>query len=206
MSIPQFAHYIDGCFGCFKILLVCLRYYEYWGISIGLKIWFHFSYVRVERLVYMADARSNSVSGPLVFTMVNVCVYVCVCVCLTFSTAVWKDWCWRWNSNKSATWCEELTHWKRSWCRERLKEEEKGTTEDEMVGWHHRLNGHEFEQDPWVGNGQGSLACCSPWRRKKSDIIEQPNWTTALWKNFNFFILSPIFCPVIWIVVILTDV
>ena len=206
MSIPKFAHYIDGCFGCFKILLVCLRYYEYWGISIGLKIWFHFSYVRVERLVYMADARSNSVSGPPVFTMVNVCVYVCVCVCLTFSTAVWKDWCWRWNSNKSATWCEELTHWKRSWCRERLKEEEKGTTEDEMVGWHHRLNGHEFEQDPWVGNGQGSLACCSPWRRKKSDIIEQPNWTTALWKNFIFFILSPIFCPVIWIVVILTDV
>ena len=206
MSIPKFAHYIDGCFGCFKILLVCLRYYEYWGISIGLKIWFHFSYVRVERLVYMADARSNSVSGPPVFTMVNVCVYVCVCVCLTFSTAVWKDWCWRWNSNKSATWCEELTHWKRSWCRERLKEEEKGTTEDEMVGWHHRLNGHEFEQDPWVGNGQGSLACCSPWRCKKSDIIEQPNWTTALWKNFIFFILSPIFCPVIWIVVILTDV
>ena len=43
------------------------------------------------------------------------------------------------------------------------RQEEKGITEDEMVGWHHRLNGHEFEQALWVGDGQGSLACCSPW-------------------------------------------
>ena len=42
-------------------------------------------------------------------------------------------------------------------------QEQKGTTEDEMAGWHHRLNGHEFEQSPGVGDGQGSLACCSPW-------------------------------------------
>ena len=48
------------------------------------------------------------------------------------------------------------------------RQEEKGTTEDEMVGWHHRLNGHEFEQAPGVGDGQGSLACCSPWGRKES--------------------------------------
>ena len=39
----------------------------------------------------------------------------------------------------------------------------KGSTEDEMVGWHHRLDGHEFEQAPGVGDGQGGLACCSPW-------------------------------------------
>ena len=44
-----------------------------------------------------------------------------------------------------ATWCKELTHLKRPWCWERLREEEKGKTEDEMVGWHHRVNGHEFE-------------------------------------------------------------
>ena len=42
-------------------------------------------------------------------------------------------------------------------------QEEKGATEDEMVRWHHRLNGHEFEQTPGDGEGQGSLACCSPW-------------------------------------------
>ena len=52
------------------------------------------------------------------------------------------------------------------------RQEVKGTTEDEMVGWCHRLNGHEFEQDPGVGDGQGSLACCSPWGRKESDMTE----------------------------------
>ena len=45
--------------------------------------------------------------------------------------------------------------------------------ENEMVGRHHRLNGHEFEQAPRIGNGQGSLACCSPWSRKESDATEQ---------------------------------
>ena len=48
-------------------------------------------------------------------------------------------------------------------------------TEDEMVGWHHRLNGHEFEQDPGDGEGQGSLACCSPWGCKESDMTERLN-------------------------------
>ena len=51
------------------------------------------------------------------------------------------------------------------------KLEEKGTTEDEMVGWHHWLNGHEFEQALGDGNGQGSLACCSPWVCKVLDTI-----------------------------------
>ena len=46
-------------------------------------------------------------------------------------------------------------------------------TEDEMVGWHHRLNGHEFEQALGVGDGQGSLACYSPWGRKQWDTTEQ---------------------------------
>ena len=44
-----------------------------------------------------------------------------------------------------------------------------------MVGWHHGLNGHEFEQAPGVGDGQGSLACCSPWGRNESDLTEQLN-------------------------------
>ena len=55
------------------------------------------------------------------------------------------------------------------------RQEEKGTTEGEMVGWHHQLNGHEFEQDLGVGDGQGSLACCSPWGRKESDTTERLN-------------------------------
>ena len=49
-------------------------------------------------------------------------------------------------------------------------QEEKGTTEDEMVGWHHQLNGHEFEQTPGDCEWQGSLACCSPWSCKGSDM------------------------------------
>ena len=48
-------------------------------------------------------------------------------------------------------------------------------TEDEMVRWHHRLNGHEFEQGPGVGDGQGSLACSSPWGCKESDTTERLN-------------------------------
>ena len=55
------------------------------------------------------------------------------------------------------------------------RQEEKGTTEDEMVGWHHRLNGHELEQTPGNGEGQGSLECCSPWDRKELDMTEQLN-------------------------------
>ena len=52
-------------------------------------------------------------------------------------------------------------------------QEEKGTTEDEMVGWHHRIDEHEFQQAPGVGDGQESLACCSPWGRKESNTTEQ---------------------------------
>ena len=54
----------------------------------------------------------------------------------------WKGWCWSWSSSILATCCEEQTHWKRSWCWERLRAGEKGVAEDEMVGWHHQLSGH----------------------------------------------------------------
>ena len=56
------------------------------------------------------------------------------------------------------------------------RQEEKGSTEDEMVGWHHWLNGHEFGQVLGVGDEQGSLVCCSPWGRKDSDMTVQLNW------------------------------
>ena len=58
--------------------------------------------------------------------------------------------------------------------------EEKGTTEEELVGWHHGLDGHEFEQAPGVGDGQGSLVCCSPWGRKEYDSTEWLNWTAIM--------------------------
>ena len=71
---------------------------------------------------------------------------------------------------------KELTHWKRPWCWERLKAGAGRTTEDEMVGWHHRLEGHEFEQALGVGDGQGSLTCCSLWGCKELDM-KLSNWT-----------------------------
>ena len=60
-------------------------------------------------------------------------------------------------------------------------QEERGTTEDEMAGWRHRLDGHEFEWTPGVGDGQGGLACCDSWGHKESDMTERLNWTELNW-------------------------
>ena len=65
-------------------------------------------------------------------------------------------------------------------------QEEKGTTEDEMVGWHHRLDGRESEQAPGVGDGQGSPACCSLWRHKEPDVTERLNWTEVYSRYLAF--------------------
>ena len=70
------------------------------------------------------------------------------------------------------------------------RQEEKGTTEDKMVGWHHRLDGCEFEYAPGVGEVQGSLACCSPWGRKESDTTKQLNWTELLCTRNSSFPLN----------------
>ena len=69
-------------------------------------------------------------------------------------------------------WPPDAKNWLigKDWCWERLKE--TGTTEDEMVGWHHQLDEHEFEQTLGDGDGQGSLACCSPWGFKELDMNE----------------------------------
>ena len=64
------------------------------------------------------------------------------------------------------------------------RQEEKGMTEDEMVGWHHRLNGPMSEQAPGVGDGQGGQACCSPWGCEESDTPEQLNWNW-IYSNFH---------------------
>ena len=54
-------------------------------------------------------------------------------------------------------------------------QKQKGTTKDEMVGWNHRLDGHEFEKAPGIGDRQGSLVCCSPWGHKMLDMTEGLN-------------------------------
>ena len=64
-----------------------------------------------------------------------------------------------------------------------LRQEEKGRTEDQTVRWHHQLHGHEFEQAPGDGEGQGSLACFSPWGCKESDMTEQVN--NSSWEHLK---------------------
>ena len=76
------------------------------------------------------------------------------------------------------------------------RQEEKGMTEDETVGWHHWLDGHEFEQTPGVGEGQRSLVWCSPCGRKESDMTERLNWTFSV-INHNHVYYS--FHCVMWI-------
>ena len=65
----------------------------------------------------------------------------------------------------------------KDWCWEGLGQEKKGMTEDEIAGWHHRLDGHETEWTPGVRAGQGGLACCDAWGHKESDMTEWLNWT-----------------------------
>ena len=97
----------------------------------------------------------------------------------------WKDWCWSWNS---ILWPPDVKSWligKDPDAYKDWKQEEKGMTEDEMVGWHHRLNGHEFGWDSAVGDGQGGLACCSSWGFKELHMTEWLNWTELKGKSVN---------------------
>ena len=73
------------------------------------------------------------------------------------------------------------------------RQEEKGTPEGETVGWHHRLDGHEFEQAPGVDDGQGSLVCCSPRGRNESDMTEGLKWTEL---KVVYFTLCGIFSTI----------
>ena len=80
-------------------------------------------------------------------------------------------------------WCSPDADAGKGW-----RQEEKGTTEEEMVGWHHWLDGHEFEQAPRVGDRQGSLACCNPWGSKEANMIEptELNWTETKENKIKF--------------------
>ena len=103
-----------------------------------------------------------------------------------------KGLCCSWNSNTLATWREELTHWKNPDAVIDWGQEEKWMTEDEMVGWHHWLDGHEFEQVLGVADGQGSLACYSPWGCKEWGMTERLNccrW--PMHKMLAIIILGP---------------
>ena len=86
----------------------------------------------------------------------------------------WKDWCWSWSSN---IWPPDAKSWliRKDPDAGKVLREEKGTTEDEMVEWHHWLNGYEFEQAPGDGKGQGNRMCWSPQRVGQ----QLSNWSTT---------------------------
>ena len=74
------------------------------------------------------------------------------------------------------------------------RQEEKGTTEDEMAGWHHWLDGRESQWTPGVGDGQGGLACCDSWGRNELDTTERLIWSDGEWRNGECWY----FCPSQW--------
>ena len=100
-----------------------------------------------------------------------------------------------------ATWCKELRHWKDPNAGKDWRQEKKGMTEDEMVGWHHWLNGQEFAQTLRDNEGQGSLVYCSSWDRKKLDmtVTERQQMSKVM-----DFMLSPcltcVFCACLFYV------
>ena len=95
-----------------------------------------------------------------------------------------------WNSSTLATSWEGWLIGKDSDAGRDWGQEEKGTAEDEMAGWHHWLDGHEFEWTPGVGDGQGGLACCDSWGRKESDMTERLIWSDC--NLLNMFSLKPL--------------
>ena len=101
------------------------------------------------------------------------------------------------SSNILATWCEELTHWKRRpWCWERLRAKGEEHAEDEMVSWHHQLNEREFEQAPGDSGGQKSLLCYSPWVTKSGT-----QWGTYPRQEFSSLLSLSIWTgetPILW--------
>ena len=107
----------------------------------------------------------------------------------------WQDWCWRWGLNTLAPNVKSWLIRKDPDAGKDWRHEEKGMTEDEMAGWHHQLNGHEFEWTLGVGDGQGGLVCWDSWGCKESDMTEWLNWTELLYitEDFNYSIFYDCF-------------
>ena len=78
------------------------------------------------------------------------------------------------------------------------RQEKKGMTEDKMAEWHHWLNGHEFEQASGDGEGQGSLACCSPWGHKESDTTDRLNNSNIIYYLLTYYMMSYFYCLLPW--------
>ena len=98
----------------------------------------------------------------------------------------WKDWCWSWNSNTLAIWYKNWFIGKDPDTGKDWRQEEKGTTEDEMVGWHHQLNGHEFEQALGVGDGQPGVLQSMGSQKAGHDWVTELNWISTINSITNY--------------------
>ena len=97
----------------------------------------------------------------------------------------WKDWCWSWSSTTLATWCEELTHWKRPRCWERLKAGGEGD-DREWDGWMASATQWTWVwENPGDGEGRGSLASFGLWGRRVN-VTDQWQWPMSRWTSFHF--------------------
>ena len=106
-------------------------------------------------------------------------LWVCICEC---------KYIYMYEAETPVLWPPHAKSWKRLIGKDsdagRDWGQEKGTTEDELAGWHHWLDGHESEWTPGVGDGQRCLVCCDSWGRKESDMTERLNWTERLTLTF----------------------
>ena len=155
------------CFSSSHMWMWELDHKESWM----LKNWFFLTGVLEETLQSPLDYKKIKLVNPKCKTVLNI---------------HWKGWCW--SSNSLATCCKNRLIRKDSDTRKDWRQEEKGATENERVGWHHRLNGHEFEQALGDSEGQGNLVCYSPWGRKESDMIEQLNNKSSIHRILNICI------------------
>ena len=104
---------------------------------------------------------------------------------------LWNEWCW---SETPVLWPPHAKSWligKDSDSGRDWGQEEKGTTEDEMAGWHQGLDECESEWTLGVGDGQGGLACCDSWGSKESDTTERLNWTELNWTDSDWHEIVP---------------
>ena len=139
-----------------------------------------------------------------VYIYICVCIYMYIYICMYIHIYMyindilnihWKDWCWSWSSNTLATWCEELTHWKRPWCWERLKAGGEGDDR----GWDGWMASWTQWTWIWVGSrswwwsGRPGVLQSLGWQRVGHDWVTELNWTEDIKERYKTFHLEDAF-------------